>query len=262
MAKGGRKNAKYRGFRAQAPLEAPLVALGVRQHAVLGLDQLRDLGLSARAVQDRARQGRLHHLHRAVYSLVPRDLLGRDGLYMAAVLACGPGALLSHRSAAALHGLQDAGGIKIDVTVPTRTGRRRHAGVAVHRSTTLTATDATVVNNIPCTTVARTLFDVAEMIGRRSAERAFDQAEVMQVFDLRAIQDQLERNPTRAGAQIVKAILDEHYIGSTLTASDLEEDMLALSRATGLPLPRLTSGSTWATGSPRSRSTSCGELTG
>ena len=127
---------------------------------------------------------------------------------MAAVLACGSGAVLSHRSAAALLELRDWGGTKIDVTVPRRS-RRKHDGVAVHCSTTLTDKDITVVDNIPCTTVARTLLDLAEVVTRRQLERSFDQAEIAEVFDLGAIQDQLARNPrdqrlTAAGWKVIR----------------------------------------------------------
>jgi predicted transcriptional regulator of viral defense system len=209
--------------------------LARRQQLVFGLDQLRELGLTARAVQDRTVNGGLHRIHHTVYSLVPRELLTRDGWFMAAVLACGPGALLSHRSAAALHGLVNGWG-RIEVTVPGR-NRRRHQGVIVHRSTTLAPTDATVVNRIPCTTVARTLFDFSEVALYRQAERAFDQAESLRVFDLRALEDQLRRNPTRAGANTVRSILDAYDIGSTLTRSEIEDLMFMASRDIGLPTP-------------------------
>lgn len=239
MAEGARKTGNMGRFRVHPSLDAAVASLGTRQHAVFDLGQLRDLGLTASAIHKRATDGRLHHIHRAVYGLVPKALLTRNGLYMAAVLACGPGAMLSHRSAAALHGLREAGGTKIDVTVPRRGGRRSHEGMALHCSKTLTATDTTMVENIPCTTVARTLFDLAEVIPRRQVERAFDQAEVCEVFDLRAIQDQVARNPTRLACTVVRAILEEHYVGSTLTESELEEAMLALSRATDLPDPEV-----------------------
>ncbi|MGO9499525.1 MAG: hypothetical protein ACLQA5_22865, partial [Solirubrobacteraceae bacterium] len=128
-----------------------------------------------------------------MYSLVPRELLKREGLYMAAVLACGPEAVLSHRSAAALLELRDWGHTKIEVTVPRRSSRR-HDGIKVHRSTTLTDEDVTVVNNIPCTTVHRTLLDLADVVTQRQLERSFDQAEISERLDLTAINDQLARN--------------------------------------------------------------------
>jgi predicted transcriptional regulator of viral defense system len=223
-------------FFIQPPVDTRIAALASRQHAVVSLEQLLELGLSVRAVSDRAAGGRLHRVHRSVYSIVPRSLLTDHGHYMAAVLACGPGALLSHRAAADVHGLRQSSATKIDVTIPGR-NVRRHSGIALHRSTTLTAADAAVVDGIPCTSVARTLFDLAEVVVRRQAERAFDQAESLQVFDLRAIEDQLDRNRTRPGARRVRSILDEHYLGSTMTDSELEEAMLAV--VAGLPQPEV-----------------------
>lgn len=157
---------------------------------------------------------------------------------MAAVLAAGPGAVLSHRKAAALHGLLSCHRANVEVTVPGRLGRT-HPGIDVHRSKTLTGDDCTVVNNIPCTTVARTLLDLADVSDRRRLERAFDQAEVLEVFDLHAIQDQLARNSTRSAACKATAVLEEHYIGSTPAESELEEGFLALCRTFGLPQPEV-----------------------
>src|SRR5579862_202621 len=96
---GGRETAICVRF-----LDHALAEIALRQHAVVTLDQLRSLGLSERAVQWRAQRGRLHRVRRGVYALVPPDLLDGRGRWMAAVLACGPGAVLSHASAAALHG--------------------------------------------------------------------------------------------------------------------------------------------------------------
>jgi len=236
MSEGGRKSVLTGRFCAQAPVEGAIAALGGSQHAVFALSQLGGLGLTPRAVQKRCARGSLHRLYHTVYSLIPENLLTREGRWMAAVLACGPGAVLSHRTAAALHELRRTDRANIDVTVPGRS-RPRHAGIDVHRSTTLTANDVTTVNGIPCTTVARTMFDLADVVNRRSLERAYDQAEIIEVFDLRALEDQIARNGTRAAAARVRALLDEHYIGSTPTQSELEEAMLALTRRLGLPDP-------------------------
>ena len=155
---------------------------------------------------------------------------------MAAVLACGPGAVLSHRSAAALHELRDWGRHEDRRHRPGRS-RRKHAGIKVHCSTTLTAEDVTVVNNIPCTTVARTLFDLGDAVTQRQLERSFDQAEIAERLDLSAIDDQLARNPTRPGAKAVRHVLDTHYIGRTPTWSENEEALLAITRELGIPDP-------------------------
>jgi hypothetical protein len=219
-------------------LEAAIAALASAQWGVMHLDQLTALGLSRRAVQQRASVGRLHRIHRGVYSIVPRELLTREGHWLAAVLAAGPGALLSHRSAAALHGLHPHGGAKIDVTIPTRNGRLRR-GLRIHRSITLIERDATIETAIPCTTVARTLFDLADVLARRPLERAFDQAEIQRQLDLFAIQDQIERNRARKAAGIIRALLGDHYVGSTPTWSALEEAMLALVRRARVPEPEV-----------------------
>ena len=211
--------------------------LAARQHGVFGLHQLRELGLTARGAQKRVAAGRLHRIHQGVYSLVPRELLKWQGLYMAAVLACGPNAVLSHRSAARLHELRNYGFWRIEVTVPGRS-TRTHEGLAVHRSTTITEVDVTVVAGIPVTSIHRTLFDLAEVLTQRQLERAFDQAEIMQLLDLNMVHDQLARNPNRPAAKAVRHLLQTHYIGSTPTENEFEDAFLALTRSIGLPDPR------------------------
>lgn len=219
-------------------MDAAIASLAAEQHGVFRLEQLLGLGLAPRTVQQRAAAGRFHRIYRGVYSLVPYNLLTREGRWLAAVFACGAGAVLSHATAAALHELRASDSAYIDVTVPSRS-TRRHPRIRVHRSTTLTTTDTTLVKNTPCTTVARTQLDIAEAISRRGLERLFDQAEIIEAFDMSALEDQLQRNATRPGAGKVKAVLEEHYIGSTPTESELEEAFLALCRRAGLPAPEV-----------------------
>ena len=218
------------------PLDRLIGTLAERQHGVVSLSQLRELGLSSSAVRGRAERGRLYRLHRGAYA-VGYPQVSLHGRRMAAVLACGPGAALSHRSAAAHRGLRPGAG-RIEVTVG-RHLRASRAGIDLHRSTTLAPTDVEVVRAIPCTSVARTLLDLAEVVGRRSVERAVDQAEVLRVFDPRAINDVLDRANGRRGAAALRAVLAEHAPGDTLTRSELEERFLALSRAAGVPRPRV-----------------------
>jgi predicted transcriptional regulator of viral defense system len=181
----GRETGIYGPSFGHPRVEAEIVALGLAQHAVFDLDQLRGIGLSDSAVRKRVAAARLHRIYQCVYSLIPLDLLPRDGRFMAAVLACGPGAALSHRSAGTHLELVNSARARIDVTIPCRSGRA-HTGIEIHRSTTLTEADVTSMKGIPCTTVARTLFDMSDVLRRRPLERAFDQAEVMGVFNLLA----------------------------------------------------------------------------
>jgi uncharacterized protein DUF559 len=232
----GRESDQVARFSAQPRLNLAVSAFAAERHAVVALAQLKELGLGARGSQLRAARGRLHRIHRGVYAIVPRELLPREGLWLAAVLACGPSAALSHRSAAALQELRPTGSTLIDVCIPGRSSRG-HQGVRLHRSNTLTPADITAVRGIPCTTVARTLLDLAGVLPRRAVERACDQAEILQTFDLSAIEEQIARHRTRRGAMTLQAILDEHYIGQTPTWSVLEERFLALTRSAGLPDP-------------------------
>ncbi len=132
-----------------------------------------------------------------------------------------------HRAASALFELRLAQRAWIDVTTP---GARGHAATASASTdgTTLTAADVIVIDNIPCTTLARTLLDVAEDATRREVERALDVAEQQQILDMRAIDDVLARADGRRGAKLLRAVLAEHTVGSTLTRNDLEEAFLAI----------------------------------
>jgi predicted transcriptional regulator of viral defense system len=234
----GRLNEAGLRFYVQHPVDLAIAELGARQHGVVSLLQLCALGLSARAIQLRAASGRLHRVHHAVYSLVPPSLLTLHGHYMAAALACGPEAVISYRSAAALLGLRRTERSKIDVTIPQRSPRK-HAGTDIHRSITLAPSDVTTIRNIPCTTVARTLLDLGQVVNRREVARACDQAEILDAFDLDGLLDQIHRNLPRLAAKRLRAVLDEHYIGSTPTWSRLEEEFLALCRDAGVPLPEV-----------------------
>jgi len=214
-----------------------LARLAAMQHAVFDLHQMRTLGLSPRAIQKRTDAGQLHRVYRAVYSLVPQKLLSREGRWMAAVLACGPDAVLSHRTAAALHGLRPTARSDIDVTASGRV-RRAHRGIDLHTSITLAPTDIIRLNNIPCTSVARTLLDLADVVERRALEKAFDQAEILQTFDLTALKDQLDRNSNRRGKRTINSILAEYY-GPLPTVSELEDAFLAVCRKAGVPTPEV-----------------------
>ena len=155
---------------------------------------------------------------------------------MAAVLACGSHAALSHRSAAALWGLRPTMRAAIDVTVPRRAGFSR-PGVDVHRARRLDPADVTRVRGVPCTTVARTLLDLAEVLDGQALGRACEQAEVLRILDRRAVDRVLARADGRHGAPALRTVLAE--VGCALTRSELEKRFLALCAAAGVPLPRV-----------------------
>jgi hypothetical protein len=243
MPEGGRISVPERPLFAHPARELVLAELFARQQTVATTAQLDALGLSPRAVRRRAEIGRLHRIYPGVYSTTPPSLLPRRARWLAAVLACGPGAVLSHRSAAALWGIRASARSAIDITTAGSRRGRQLEGIDAHRASTLTATDVTVVDGIPCTSLGRTLLDLAAVVPRRPVERAIDQAEVLEIFDLRAVEDVLGRNRTLPGAPVVRAVLDDYQRDeahfSTLTESDLEEGFLALCDAAGFPRPEI-----------------------
>jgi predicted transcriptional regulator of viral defense system len=143
-------------------------ALAAAQHGVVSRRQLLGAGLTPEMVRTRVAMRRLVPLHRGVYAVGHRRLR-REGHWLAAVLAVGPGAALSHREAAALHGLRPADRTTVDVTAAAR---RRVPGVQVHRVERIDAADATSVDGIPVTTVARTLVDLASVVPPQALRKA------------------------------------------------------------------------------------------
>jgi very-short-patch-repair endonuclease len=196
----------------------------------------RALGLGRGAIRHRIGSGRLHRVLPRVYA-VGHEILTVEGRFMAATLYCGAGAALSHRSAAHHWGLLASAAATVDISCPRQ--RRSTGTVRVHEMGSLRPADLTTHEAIPVTTVARTLLDLAEVAPPRHVERALDQAEVLRRFDLRAVDEVLARAHGRRGAPVLRAALDEHGRGPSLTRSELEEAFLALVRASDLPRPRL-----------------------
>ena len=175
--------------------------------------------------------GRLQRVHRGVYAVGHR-VLRPEGHRLAAVLACGPGAVLSHRSAAAHWGLLGTDQERIDVTAPAT--RHGVPGIRLHRSRSLDARDTTSHEGIPITTIARTLLDLAATARSEQLERALAQAMHLRVYDHRAITDVIARcNGHRGTAILTRAIAIEPKV----TRSAWEDRMLRLVRGAGLPVP-------------------------
>ncbi len=238
-------------------MEGAIARATAGRHGVAKLTHLLDAGLGVRTVQRLAASGRLHRLYVSVYSTVPPNLLTRHARFLAAVFAAGEGAVLSHHSAAALLGIRPSARAKIDVTVPSRS-RRTIAGVNVHRSNTLTAADTTVVDGIPTTTAARALLDLAAGLDRRGLEKAFDQAEILELFDLTAIHDELERNRTARGAPRVKALWPSTTRRPRSPAASSRSASSPSSVAPASRPPSSTPSSSCRTTARRSRATSSG----
>jgi hypothetical protein len=187
-----------------------------RGHGVVATRQLAALGLTRDAAAKRARAGRLHRLHRGVYA-VGHPILTANGHRMAAVLACGPGAALSHASAAALWELRATTATRIDVSVREAGGRAKRPRVRIHRVPSLRDDELTEKDGIRVTTPARTLLDLAAQLPRRALERALDQAAVSELFDLTALSAVVVAHAGERGAAALSDALAHHNPGTTLT---------------------------------------------
>lgn len=219
--------------------DAAIAAIADTQHGVVARSDLRDLGLSADSIDRRVAAGRLHQVHRGVYAVGHRRLT-RDGIWLSAVLAAGPGAALSHRDAGALHGLGQWSYGPVEVTAPTRV--RSSPRLRVHARRVLAPGDVTTVAGIPTTTVERTLVDLAGVLSRDRLARALTEAERSNRVDVRALERAAERVRTRNGPghAVLRAVLAEHARqGTQLTRSELEIAMRSLVRDHGLPPARL-----------------------
>jgi very-short-patch-repair endonuclease len=158
--------------------DARISELAGRQHGVIATPQLIQLGVSKSSIGDRVAAKRLHRIHRGVYA-VGHTRLSNEGRWMAAVLACGDCAVLSHRSAAALWGIRRPRNGAIEITVPRTTGMKTRAGIALHRSTTLIATSCSRRLGIPVTTPARTLADLRPLLSPAQFASAVREAEFL-----------------------------------------------------------------------------------
>jgi hypothetical protein len=215
-----------------------IAALAARQHGPITRSQLRSLGLTDDDVDHRMAVGRLIRLYRGVFA-VGQTAMPREGRWMAAVLACGPKAVLSHGDAAALWDLAPARGAVIHVTTPSRSGRdpdRRR--VRLHRVGTLTEDEKAVFARIPVTTPARTLLDLAPSLRPRALEDVIERMDRLALFDLVAVRRVLHEHPRQSGAPKLRTVLDRLASASVAdTRSPLEIALLQLCDDYNLPTP-------------------------
>jgi very-short-patch-repair endonuclease len=214
-------------MRGTVDTDAAIAAIARAQHGVVARRQLAALGLREAAIDRRIAAARLHLLHRGVYA-VGHTVLTVEGRWMAAKLATG--GVLSHATAAWAWQLRPASTGAINVTVGSA-GRKRRSGIRVHRSRTLTPDDITTHRNIPITTPARTIIDLARTVTGRPLEQALDHAEHRRLLDFA----ELHRRPIPRSLQAVLSL----YTAGTPTRSELEERFLTLCHDHGIQRPEV-----------------------
>jgi len=215
-----------------ADRERALSALADRQYGVVGHGQLTAMGLGERTIARWISVGRLHKVHRGAYAIGRRSVVQR-GTWLAAVLACGEGAVLSHTSAAALWELIPARAL-VHVTSPRgNQGRRRWRGIHLHRGR-LDLDETTFQDDIPVTSVARTLFDYAEVVDFRRLESAWEEADRLKLLRLTDVERVCERGYGRRALKPIRRLLAEAR-AITRTRSPLEDRFQDFCRHFDLP---------------------------
>jgi very-short-patch-repair endonuclease len=208
--------------------------LAARQHGVVSRAQLLAVGLTPRAIHARVTRGRLVRLHRGVYA-VGHTALTSHSRDMAAVLACGPAALRSHRSAAHAWLILRSSSARIEVTADR--GCKPKPGITIHRSRLTHPDDRALVNGIPTTSVARTIVDLADVLGDRRFGDAVNESEVLRLFDRDEVDKTLERLPGRKGRHRMNRILAAYRPDPSFTRSGAERRFLRLCAEHYLPRP-------------------------
>lgn len=209
--------------------------LAERQHGVVARRQLLDLGMERGLIRARVDNGRLVPLHHGVFSLGHRRI-GRKGEWMAAVLACGEGAVLSHGSAAHLWGIR---GSRDPIEVTRVSGHRLPHGVLLHQTRSLPAEVRTVEAGIPVTSLERTLLDIAGRLDNRQLERALVAAERSRRLRWLELRRVLEAGGGKKGRGRLRRLVEQVDPRAADAVSPTEVDFLALCREAGLPLPQV-----------------------
>lgn len=217
-------------------MAAVIAEFAARQQGVVARAQLVAAGVARHRIEYRVKRGALEALHPGVYRVGP--VSGRYQREVAALLACAPHGVLSHRTAAALWGLLPEDPAEpVHVTVG-RGWRRLGAGVRVHRSAVLPRAEVREVAGMRLTSAARTLLDLAHSLDARKLEECVAQAErdgLADVADLRAV---LARHPRHAGSRALRSVMAQAG-GPAFTRSEAERRFLELLRRAQLPAPRM-----------------------
>ena len=214
-------------------IDKGIAQAAVRQQRNVTRRQLLALGLNDVAISYRVKKGRLYRPHPGVYTVGAPPITPEEHA-MAAVLACGARAVLSHGSALALWGIWRRWDRPFDVTV---TGDRRPRGIRVHRTPTLDRRDTTRHRGIPVTTLARTLLDMAPSTTPKSLTRAVNTGRQNGHVHLDALAEVVKRHPRHRGAPKLRSVLG--LAGQRPTRSGFEDDFLEFCRRFGLPTPEV-----------------------
>jgi very-short-patch-repair endonuclease len=217
--------------------ENAIAKIAARQRGVVSVKQLHAVGFDNAAIKRRWRAGRLHRLHRGIY-LVGHAVAPEGAAEVAALLACGSGSVVSHRSAARLWGLPAfLGWTKpVEVTVPGRDAGKK-GGIAIYPVNSIDPRDVRRADGIPATTPARTLLDLSALLPIDTIEVAYADARARGLVNEADLADVLQRNPGRRGAKALRSLL-ALAVGGGVSRSEAERRMRGIMRTAALPAPK------------------------
>ncbi len=222
-----------------SPLPLRLAKFVERQHGVVARRQLVAAGMATSTIDGWIRAGHLHLIHRGTYAL-GHALLGREGKWMAAVLACGEGSVLSHGPSGQLFGFVDQRErFAIHVSLPDRSDRRI-PGIVTHRPRLLLPADTTTRLRIPTTTPTRTIYDLAATLPLSPTRRAFEKAERLNLLNRPRLRQLIESSPTHRGNGTLRSLLAARLLPLSETRSWLEDLLLFICAEHSLPLPAIS----------------------
>lgn len=211
-----------------------MASVAAVQHGVVTVAQLREVGLTPRMIGRLTASSHLSRLHRGVYA-VGHTALSLYGRWLAAVLACGADAVLSHHAAAALHELRTHPSGLIDVSA---SGKHDVQGVRCHVTRSLPDIDRTAIHAIPVTSLERTYLDYAEVATPRHLNQALAAAERANKLNFLRLEAVMQRHPGRHGTKALNNVLKAFKPEDPRTRSKLEQRFLAVIRQAGLPEPQ------------------------
>ncbi|MBF6621186.1 MAG: hypothetical protein ITG02_13275 [Patulibacter sp.] len=232
---------RYRPGTQLDPVPVPVrwrraAELAARQHGVVSRVQLRRCDLSDRQITRATAMSRLHAVHRGVFA-VGHDRLSASGQRAAAVLACGAGAALGYRAAAAHWNLRATSSPTVEIVV-ARTSRPHHRNVKVHCHPQIEPDELTDRDGIRVTTVARTLLDLAAVLPPAALRRSVGQADVLRLFDRHAVAPLLVRHRHHRGRKALEAVL-RTWEEPERVRSPQEETFPELCARFGFPRPAI-----------------------
>jgi very-short-patch-repair endonuclease len=214
-----------------------IAELAAEQRTIVSRRQLLELGVSRQALGRALARERLHPIHRGVYSLVARVALPPLALEQAAILACGPSAVLSHETALALWGLCNLPLGPVQLTV-VAVGARTRPGIVTHVTSSIDRREIRRRERLPVTSPARALLDVAPRMPPRWVEHTLDAGVERGLISRTGVGELLGRHSGRAGTPVLAALLDPGR-PSSATRSTGEERLLSLLRRGGIPDPEV-----------------------